>query len=91
MWSLRRSFFGAEILPTFTRLFFGNNFLRAIFGLKIKFCNELHETRCRSTDDCPEVRVFDLAVYGCGAVELSVVEGVEGLDAELERSGFGET
>ncbi len=45
---------------------------------------------CGADDLAEVVRVFDLSVHGSWAVELRVVEGVEGFEAKLEGSRVGE-
>src|SRR5271165_1995384 len=57
--------------------------------LEYELYRGLHQTRCCCADHLPEGRAIDIAVHGCRSVELRVVEGVESLETELKRLGFG--
>ena len=52
-------------------------------NLKAKSGRELHDASCGGTVDMTEggAKIADVAIYGSGAVELRVIESVEGFDA----------
>jgi hypothetical protein len=73
----------------------GTNWTRASrqndkLKLEAKFYRELYQARSSRAFDLAEAGIFSLSVYCGRAIELRMIEDIECLSSELQRSRFGQ-